>query len=281
RSLELDGVIDHDTLKNLRRGCERAPEFLLVRGERVFGNANVGANPTATVHGAARIGAELWPTHRIGAERIWVDLDIPPVDVAPFAVNGAPARRMPLAGGQLQVVAALQRVERLHQSLAVARRADDERAVMILQRAGNDLGSRRRTTVYQDDERQVGSEVFSARLRDLVREVASAHAHDVLSLAQKQTRDRKRLVDDAAGISAHVEHDAFGPFFHEGAHRLLDFVRGVLVERLEGDVADLAADDAAERDGGDVHHATHEAKLDGLGDAGSGVRDDHRRAGLA
>jgi hypothetical protein len=51
-----------------------------------------------------------------------------------------PARRVPLAGGELDGVAAVEPVDGLHEALAERGRADDDRAVMVLQRAGDDLG---------------------------------------------------------------------------------------------------------------------------------------------
>ena len=84
-----------------------------------------------------------------------------------LAMNRASARRVPLAGRDLELVAALERIHRLHESLAERRRSDDERAVVVLQRAGDDLRGRRRAAVEQHDERNVEREMAAGRLAAL------------------------------------------------------------------------------------------------------------------
>ena len=82
-------------------------------------------------------------------------------------------------------------------------------------------------------------EMWPASARDFGRRVARANAHDLLAVLQEQAAHRERLIDDAAAIVAHVEHDALGALLLELLDRGGDFVRGVLVERLQRDVADL------------------------------------------
>jgi hypothetical protein len=52
------------------------------------------------------------------------------------------------------------------------------------------------------------------------------------------------LLDDAAAIVTHVEHDSLRAFFGELVNGRLYLFRGVLVERLQRDVADVVAEQA-------------------------------------
>src|SRR5207248_9860752 len=58
-------------------------------------------------------------------------------------LDRAAAWRIPLRGRHLERVTALERKHRLYQSLSERRRADDQRAIVVLQSARDNLGSRR------------------------------------------------------------------------------------------------------------------------------------------
>src|SRR5690606_15284245 len=77
------------------------------------------------------------------------------VDELALAVDRAAARRIPLPGRQLEDVAAVEAVGALDQPLAVRRLADDDGAIVVLQRAGHDLGGRGGPLVEEYDERHV------------------------------------------------------------------------------------------------------------------------------
>src|SRR5262249_33569159 len=129
-------------------------------------------------------------------------------DELPLAMNRAAARRIPFARGELEVVAAVERVDGLYEPLAERRRAEDERAIVILERAGDDLGGRRRAAVEEHDERNLAIEMPALRAFDRGRTHARAHAQDFLAGLEEQARSLERLVDDAAAVVAHVEHEA-------------------------------------------------------------------------
>ena len=67
------------------------------------------------------------------------------------------ARRKPFAGRELELVAAIEFVHALHEALSKARLTDDERAIVILQCAGDDLRRRGSALVDEDHERNLRS----------------------------------------------------------------------------------------------------------------------------
>src|SRR6185436_15398140 len=126
-----------------------------------------------------------------------------------LAMNGTPARRIPLARRHLQEVAAVEGKHRLYESFPEARRSNNECAIVILQRSGDDLRRRRGRSVDENDERNAQTKMWPASARDLGRRIARADADDLLSFLQKQPAHRERLIDYAAAVVAHVEHDSF------------------------------------------------------------------------
>ena len=158
-------------------------------------------------------------------------------------LNRAAARREPLARRDLERVAAVELVDALHESLAEARLSDDERAIVILQRAGDDLGRRRGALVRQDDDRNGRRD--RRRLgacNSPTRPSRPFTDGDLLSLLQEHVRDLEALVEDAARIAAHVEDDAARALRLELLDGGRDVVGRVLVELLERDVPDLVAE---------------------------------------
>src|SRR3954469_680660 len=104
-----------------------------------------------------------------------------------LAMNRASTRCVPLARGHLQVVAAVEREDRLDESFAEAGRANDERAIVVLERAGDDLRRRCRRSVDEDDEWNLRADVGAVRACNLGRRVASANAHDLLPFVEEQS----------------------------------------------------------------------------------------------
>src|SRR6185503_6495803 len=106
--------------------------------------------------------------------------------------------RIPLARRHLQEVAAVERKDRLDESLAEACRSNNECAIVILKRSGNDLRRRRGRSVDENDERNAQTKMWPASARDLGRRIARADADDLLSFLQEQPAHRESLIDDAA-----------------------------------------------------------------------------------
>src|SRR5437868_7142434 len=132
-----------------------------------------------------------------------------------LAMNGASTRRIPLPRRHLEEIAAVEGKDRLHQAFTEARGADDERAIVILQGAGNYLRRRCRRSVDEDDQWNVGADVRTSCARDFGGRVACADAHDLLAFLEEQSADGERLIDDAAAVVAHVEHDPLRTLFLE------------------------------------------------------------------
>src|SRR5881628_3514977 len=75
--------------------------------------------------------------------------------VLALALDGPAARREPTRRRELQRRLGRELPQRLHQSLPEGRRSDDHGAVVILQRAGDDLGCARRAPVGEHNHRKV------------------------------------------------------------------------------------------------------------------------------
>ena len=155
RLRELHAVVgDHSSeILTLRR--DRLVELLLRRRQRVVLHDDVRRDAAAAIDRAARVGLERRTRllGRVGLVRVRRRFDELAVHELARTLNRAPARREPFARRELERVAAVERIHALHQTLAVARLSDDERAIVILQRAGDDLGRRGGALVGHHDER--------------------------------------------------------------------------------------------------------------------------------
>src|SRR5689334_10584828 len=110
-------------------------------------------------------------------------------------MNRTAARCEPLSGRDLELVAAVQAVDRLHKALAERVGADDERAVMVLQRTRDDLRRGGRATVDQDDEWNVTREMLAGGAQRFGCLIPRADAGDLLTVFQEKTRRLERLFD--------------------------------------------------------------------------------------
>src|SRR6185503_11607995 len=96
----------------------------------------VRRDAAAAVHHATAIRL-VGRTHLLaGVRLVRVGLHLHELTIHELArtLNGPAARRIPLARGELERVAAVEVVDALHQAFAEARLTDDERTVMILER---------------------------------------------------------------------------------------------------------------------------------------------------
>ena len=114
-----------------------------------------------------------------------------------------------MRGGQRQAGVFGQRIYGLHQALAERGLAQDQAAVVILQRAGDDLGRRSREVVDQHHDGIIAPAVAVARLIDFFRRRTAAVRNDHLALLQEFVGHGDALVQQAAGISAQIEHQTF------------------------------------------------------------------------
>src|ERR1700723_2820793 len=99
-----------------------------------------------------------------------------------------------------------------------------------MQGACDDLGSRGRTAIDQDDERLALGQVAAAGGKALGFLGPASPGRNDLTARQKRARDRYGLIEQAAGIIAQVEHVArevlLRDLLGDIADRLLQFVAG-------------------------------------------------------
>ena len=116
---------------------------------------------------------------------------------------------------------------------------------MVAQGAGDDLGSRCRSTVDQHDQRLAPGDVAAARGEALGFLRRAAAGRDHLAPRHEAARHRDRLVEQSARIIAEVDDKACEflrrNFLRDFADRLAQSIGGLLVEAGDPDIADVAA----------------------------------------
>ena len=192
------------------------------------------------------------------------------------ALDGSAARRVPARGGELERDALSQREQRLNQPLAEGRRPHDDRPVMVLQCAGDDLRGARRAIVHQRDDRQLWP-----RLARLVVELlggppcTAAGRNDLLLRVEEEIGDLDALIEQSAGVHPQVQDERLHAL---GLHRAdlgLQLVGGRLGHGIERDVSDAAVEHRARRHRADMDLGPGEGILDRIGDAGPADGDRH------
>ena len=167
------------------------------------------------------------------------------------------------------------RNDRLHRSLAERAGAHDDGAPVVLQRAGDDLGCGRRAAIDEHDERQVLGQIAGLGVEALHVLRPPRPGGDDLALIEEGVRHLDRLTQQAAGVVAQVEHDAqqLAPqLLLDLLHRQLQAVRGLLAERCDPQIADLAFGAPAHRP--DLDHRAGDGDVERLApDAADGEHD--------
>ena len=197
----------------------------------------------------------------------------------PRTLNEPPAWRVIARRRDRSARALRQPIDRLHERLPERRLSDDERTIVILQRAGDNLGGARAGAAHQRHHRQIqiltrfGRAVILIGIRN-----AAARVHDQVALGQEAVRHLDRLIERAAGIAAQVEDQTLHALLRELAQCSTQFRIGVLPEVLKLDVASRRVQQDRGGDRRNVDFIPHDGKLDGFVVGGASNRDVHRRA---
>ena len=140
---------------------------------------------------------------------------------------------------------------------------------MILQRARDDLGGRGRVSVGQDHDRDVRGDGVGFGDVALRRAEASAHTGEFPAARHEEVRHLERLIEEATGVPAQVDHEPLGALGLQTAQRLGELLGGRLVELLDGDVGGVVLEHQGEGDRRDADGAAGELHLERLGHAGA------------
>ena len=194
------------------------------------------------------------------------------------ALDQAAAGRVVVRDGQQQRRAFGERELRLHQALAERVLAQDPGAVVILQRAGDDLRRRRRLAVHQHHDRILLRQRIGLGAEDLLLLGAAAVRHHGLPVPQEAAGQAHGLGHQSAEIVPQIEDQPLHVLLAEFLHERLDVAADVL--RFEAGHAEV--DDSGPHPEG-VHHAGLDAAArdrrgEGLGRAFALHADLHLRA---
>src|SRR5216117_2763742 len=202
--------------------------------------------------------------------------------VLALALDSPAAGREPARRRELQRRLRRELPQRLHQSLPEGRRSDDHGAVVILQRAGDDLGCARRAPVGEHHHREVRPRLW---LRVAVRFGRGGRTvprlHDLLSRVEEQLAHGDALVEQASGVAPQIEHQRLHPLLDQAAHGVRELLGGRLAHRREQDVTDPVVEHHRDLDRADVDRGAGELEGEQPLDPDPAHLELHRAAGLA
>src|SRR5687768_10733046 len=174
-----------------------------------------------------------------------------------------------------------ERINRLHEALPERCRADDHCAIMILQRAGDNLRSRCGATISEDHERNRGRNRVVGGIERFLKSRTAANARDLHSLLQEEIGDGRRLLEISPTVSAKIDHETFGTFSRKSLDGGFELLGRRLVELLERYIADVSLDHDGVGNRRDAHVRASERDRDGLGHSGTKELDGHLRSRTA
>src|ERR1051326_1445163 len=125
----------------------------------------------------------------------------------PRRLDRPPARRVVARRRQAEGRAVVERQDRLHGPLAERRRAEDQRALVVLERARDDLRGARAAAVHEHDHREVGPRPRLVREVLLLLVLEATVGVDDQARVEEQVRDLHRLGEETARIVAQVEDE--------------------------------------------------------------------------
>src|SRR5690242_12372756 len=127
---------------------------------------------------------------------------------------------------------------RLNQSFAERHITQNPGAIVILQRARNNLRCRRRVAVYQHHYRITLSKLAAPRYVGLLRKSTSFMRYYYLPAIEPMSRRRYAFGQQAAGILAQVENQSFNVLLAERLQIFIHFMAGGFGERLNTHISD-------------------------------------------
>ncbi len=173
-----------------------------------------------------------------------------------------------MVGGERQAGVVAEVVDGLNEALAEGGFAHDQGAIVILQRAGDNLSGRSRVAIDQHHDGEVFAVVAMRGHVVLVRIGAAALRNDGLPLGQQVVANVHRLAQQASGIAAQVKDQALErPKALDG---VFHFLAGGLLELGEVDVADAGANLVFQIDGGMRNFIANQVEYQRLGMRHSG-----------
>src|ERR1017187_6839085 len=225
-------------------GIERDPQAVQGRWARQV----IGVNPATAGYGAALVGVKLLLL-------VWVNGGGGQLELAGIErlLNGAATGRIVERRGEGQARVLTQREDALHQAFAITDFTHDGGAVVVLQRARNNLRSAGRFFVDQQHEFEfIRRGRFGYGFR-LLRHAAAADGKNLLSGLEEQSGRLERRGHHAARVVAQVEHQAgqmLSAQFFDGA---ADVLAGPFIETGSPDIADAGANEKCAVDARGLH----------------------------
>ena len=155
-------------------------------------------------------------------------------------MNRPAAGQVILRGGQLEIaIGVTHRNQVLNTALTEAPFADDQRSVMIFQRARDDLGGARTAAVHQDDQRQLAVAIFGSRRLGISGQPSPLGAHDAVAIGQEHLRHFDRGLQQSTRVETQIQDQAAHALLLEMLQRVFQLADRRVLKVRQADVADL------------------------------------------
>ena len=188
-----------------------------------------------------------------------------------FRLDAAPIRRVVTRGGELDGAIIGQGQDGLHRALAEGLAANDDGAVVVLQRARDDFRGRGRAAVDQHHDGHAGHQITLLGIEIAFLAFFAAADGNHLAAVEEGIRDFHRRVQYAARVVAEVDDNAAQSITQVRADRgdfFAEVVAGVVGKGTDADVANILIQNAGA-------HAGH------LDDVAGDADDDRLRLAFA